>query len=158
GVVGLKPTFGRVSRYGVVPLSTSLDHVGPMARTVEDAAIVLQAIAGADPDDPGSIDHAIPDYSPGPAPEIAGLRLGVDSGYFLSSHVDDDVRNAFHTVQSDFGSAGVDLVEVSIPTLRAVVPVALAIMLSEGATYHRRSTRVRGSELDAGTRIMIEIG
>ena len=77
GVVGIKPTFGRVSRYGVIPLSWSLDHAGPMARSVEDCAIMLQALAGYDPTDPASADVPVPNFQDGMNAGIKGLRVGV---------------------------------------------------------------------------------
>src|SRR5439155_23167627 len=81
GVVGIKPTWGRVSRRGVFPLAPSLDHVGPMARTVADAAAVLQVIAGFDPQDPTSRRDPVPDYGPALANDLDGLRIGVDETY-----------------------------------------------------------------------------
>jgi len=82
GIVGLKPTYGRVSRYGVVPLSWSLDHAGPMARTVEDCALLLQAIAGHDPKDPACANTPVPDYRAGLAQGVQGLRIGVPRSWF----------------------------------------------------------------------------
>jgi len=81
GIVGLKPTFGRVSRYGVVPLAASLDHVGPLTRTVEDCAVVLQAIAGYDPLDSGSLDEPVPDYRAELEAGVAGLVVGVERAH-----------------------------------------------------------------------------
>ena len=80
GIVGLKPSYGRVSRRGVMPLSWSLDHVGPMTRTAEDSALMLNAIAGYDPHDPGSLDAPVPDYTQGLSHGISGLRIGVLGG------------------------------------------------------------------------------
>src|SRR5918992_1080632 len=77
GIVGIKPTYGRVSRYGVVPLSWSLDHAGPMARSVEDCAVMLQALSGYDPKDPASANRAVPDFCAGLRRDIRGLRVGV---------------------------------------------------------------------------------
>jgi aspartyl-tRNA(Asn)/glutamyl-tRNA(Gln) amidotransferase subunit A len=84
GVVGLKPTYGRVSRQGVGPLSWSLDHLGPITRTVEDAAIMLQAIAGYDASDPASVKTAMPDYSANLQDGVRGMRFAVPDTYFLS--------------------------------------------------------------------------
>src|ERR687886_2734266 len=83
GLVGLKPTYGRVSRHGVVPLSWSQDHVGPMTRTVRDAALLLQAPAGHDPRDPASSDAPVPDYLTGIDDGVAGLRLGLPRDFFF---------------------------------------------------------------------------
>ena len=84
GLVGLKPTYGRVSRHGVVPLSWSQDHVGPMARTVRDAALLLQALAGHDPRDPASSSAPVPDYLAGLEGGVRGLRLGLPSDFFFT--------------------------------------------------------------------------
>ena len=85
GIVGLKPTFGRVSRYGVEALATSLDHVGPMTRTVEDCAILLQAIAGYDPRDSGSVAEPVPDYRAELESGVEGLTVGVERDYFFTT-------------------------------------------------------------------------
>ena len=85
GIVGLKPTYGRVSRYGVVTLSWSQDHAGPMTRTVEDTAYMLQAIAGHDPKDPTSSRAPVPDYSLSLREDIRGVKIGLPRHYFLRS-------------------------------------------------------------------------
>src|SRR5262245_58503164 len=87
GIVGLKPTYGRVSRYGVVPLSWSLDHAGPMARSVEDCAILLRALAGYDARDPASANLAVPDYQAGIKDGIKGLRIGVPRQHWFDENL-----------------------------------------------------------------------
>src|SRR3546814_10840212 len=82
GVVGMKPTYGRVSRLGLYPLSFSLDHVGPMTWTVEDCALMLKAISGYDPDDPGSVDLPVPAFAAQLGHSLAGLRIGVARSWY----------------------------------------------------------------------------
>src|SRR5258708_661180 len=94
GVVGLKPTYGRVSRYGVIPMSPTLDTVGPLTRTAEDCALMLGVIAGFDHHDAGSLEDAVPDYAGELALGVEGLRLGVDREFFFYKHVAADVRAA----------------------------------------------------------------
>ncbi|MFQ5861006.1 MAG: amidase, partial [Dehalococcoidia bacterium] len=114
GIVGLKPTYGRVSRFGVIPLSWSLDHIGPMCRTVEDCAIMLQALAGHDPRDPGSRNEPVPDYRQALTGDIAGLRIGVPREFFydgLHPEVEQAVRQALKALEG----LGARLEEVSTP-------------------------------------------
>jgi aspartyl-tRNA(Asn)/glutamyl-tRNA(Gln) amidotransferase subunit A len=92
-VVGLKPTYGRVSRYGVIPLSWSLDHAGPMARSVEDCALLLQAIAGYDPKDPAAANVPVPDFRAGLKNGIKGLRVGVPSIHWFDENKGTDPQN-----------------------------------------------------------------
>src|SRR5205814_4514420 len=96
GIAGLKPTYGRVSRYGVVPLSWSLDHAGPMARTVEDCALLLQAIAGYDPRDGASANQPVPDYRAVLRDDISGMRFGVPREWLdEGAGVEDGIRANF---------------------------------------------------------------
>jgi len=85
GIVGLKPTYGRISRAGIIPLSWSLDHAGPMARTVADTALMLQAMAGPDRRDPSAAYQPVPDYHAALRDDLHGLRLGVPRSYYLST-------------------------------------------------------------------------
>ena len=98
GIVGLKPTYGRVSRSGVVSLGTSLDHVGPLTRTVEDCATVLQVIAGHDPADAGSVDEPVPDFRCDLESGVQGLRIGVERAHFFYDGVTEDTRRAVEAV------------------------------------------------------------
>jgi len=114
GVVGLKPTWGRVSRYGVLELAGSLDHIGPMTRTVADAAIMLETIAGADPNDPTSLQTPVPSIIDTLDGNIAGLRLGFDRQYALTG-VDQDVVNAVEEALSILEELGAEIVDVQVP-------------------------------------------
>ena len=136
GIVGLKPSYGRVSRRGVMPLSWSLDHVGPMTRTAEDSALMLNAIAGYDPHDPGSLDAPVPDYTQGLSHGISGLRIGVLGGdYILALHpeVEAAVAKAVRTLEG----LGAQLVrEVVISGAEHASAVNTVIISAEAAALH----------------------
>lgn len=157
GVVGLKPTFGRVSRNGVVQMSPSLDHVGPLARTVTDCALVLDAIAGYDPADPTSCDvptaSNVADLDRG----VDGAVIGIERDYFFEI-VDPEVRAAVDAVVDDLRGQGATIVEVALPELKLFPIVALTILLGDTSAYHRRTLREQRDELDPGTRMMLELG
>lgn len=157
GIVGLKPTFGRVSRRGVFPLSWSLDHVGPMARTVEDVALTLQAIAGHDPDDASSIAEAVPDYTRDLRNGIAGLRIGVPDSFFfdgLDPEVETGMKQAFGVLES----LGTKTRPVSLPHV-ADIPAALTcIMLPEALAVHRKWMQERPDDYSENVRYRLELG
>jgi len=117
GVVGLKPTYGRISCHGVLPLSWTLDHPGPMARTVYGAAVMLRAMAGYDPRDPATADVPVPDYIAGLRDGVAGLRIGLDPQWSLSG-IHQKVRAVFQEALAVLEGLGAEIVEVSIPTGR----------------------------------------
>ncbi len=158
GIVGLKPTFGRVSRYGVVPLAASLDHVGPLARTVEDCALVLQAIAGYDPLDSGSLDEPVPDYTAELEAGAAGLTVGLERAHHFYGGVADDVRTAVEGVAACLTDLGTTIVEVEVPEFELMAQVGLTIMLAEASAHHRRLLRERGADYDQATRVQIATG
>lgn len=127
GIVGIKPTFGRVSKRGVVPGSWSLDHVGPLTKTVADAALLLQALAGYDPADGCSIDVPVPDYLDALNAGVEALRIGVPAKYFFDSvdpQVDSAVRDAISTLEQ----LGAEVIDVEIPRLELTSPVVLCIV------------------------------
>lgn len=158
GLVGLKPTFGRVSRYGIVALSPSLDTAGPMTRTATDCALLLQAMAGYDPRDPGSLEQPVPDYLQGIDRGIAGLRLGIERGYFFGPTVLPEVRAATEAVLAELAEQGAELIEVSMPEMELMSPVGLTILLADASAEHGRLLRERGQLLDPATRVMLELG
>jgi aspartyl-tRNA(Asn)/glutamyl-tRNA(Gln) amidotransferase subunit A len=141
GVVGLKPTYGRVSRAGVVTLSWTLDHTGPMARTVEDCALLLQALAGHDPADPASSRAPVDDYLVPLNAGIRGLRVGVPRAYFFDD-IDPEMAAAFERALATLGELGATVRDVDIPGIRAT-PAFLAIMMAEAFAYHERDLRER---------------
>ena len=118
GIVGLKPTFGRVSRYGVIPLGWSFDHVGTLTRTVDDNAILLQALSGYDPADLGSIDEPVPDYRVGLEDGAEGAVIGVEREHHFYPGVTDDVRDAVEGVIEEYARLGARIVEVRLPGVR----------------------------------------
>ena len=120
GLVGVKPTYGRVSRHGAFPLAESLDHIGPMTRTVEDAARMLQAIAGADPEDATALPNPVPNYAAQLDGPIRGLRLGVDWDY-AASGVDEDVTAVVRSAVDHFRELGAEIIEVRMPPRYAVL-------------------------------------
>jgi aspartyl-tRNA(Asn)/glutamyl-tRNA(Gln) amidotransferase subunit A len=148
GVVGLKPTYSRVSRAGVLPLAWSLDHVGPLARSVADCALLLQAIAGPDPRDPSSSQVPVPDFSSGLSQGVGGLRLGVPREHFfelLEPGVERLVREAIATLER----LGAHLEEVSLPHSVHAQVAGNAIMASEAASLHATWLRERPQDYGA---------
>lgn len=138
GVVGLKPTFGLVSRHAVIPISWTLDHLGPMAMTVEDAAILLKVIAGHDPRDRFSAMVPVPDYPALVNRPVKGLRLGVLASSELEGF-HPDVRRAFDDAVKVFESLGVELREVTFPArMRTAAGAQEIIRIAEAAAYHRQ--------------------
>src|SRR6185503_18433615 len=126
GIAGLKPTYGRVSRAGVVTLSWTLDHTGPMARTAEDCAFMLQALAGHDPADPASAREPVPDYLAGLEGGVKGLRVGVVRDYFFDQ-VEPETVAAFERAAGELGRLGASVRDVTIPSIHAT-PSFMVIM------------------------------
>jgi aspartyl-tRNA(Asn)/glutamyl-tRNA(Gln) amidotransferase subunit A len=137
-VVGIKPTYGRVSRYGVVPLSWSLDHAGPMARSVEDCAILLQTIAGYDPKDPASANLPVPDFRAGLAREIKGLRIGVPrAGWFDEKKgTHPETEAIFDDALKTLESLGAAIVEVDGRPFSLARKANQTILIAEAYAYH----------------------
>jgi aspartyl-tRNA(Asn)/glutamyl-tRNA(Gln) amidotransferase subunit A len=136
GVVGLKPTYGRVSLRGVVPLSWSLDHAGPMARRVTDVAILLNVIAGPDKSDPGSVDVPSADFVAGIDDGVAGWRIGVVTDEWLGE-LDGDVRSGFRAAVDALASAGAWIEEVAIPDLPDAARLNSLMTTADAAAFHR---------------------
>jgi aspartyl-tRNA(Asn)/glutamyl-tRNA(Gln) amidotransferase subunit A len=157
GIVGLKPTFGRVSKYGVIPLSDSLDHAGPLARTVEDAALLLQAIAGPDPNDPTSADRPVPDYPASLTGDVRGLRVGVPDRNVLSG-LDKDVEASFQAALATLKSLGASLIDVHIPSLQQADAIWLAVAAPEAAAFHRRNLEERPQDFSEQVRLRLQLG
>ncbi len=157
GIVGLKPTFGRVSKHGVVPLSGSLDHAGPMTRSVEDAAIVLQAIAGPDPNDPTAVDLPVPDYRSALSGDVQGLRIGVPEKGALSD-LDEEVEASFRQALKTLVGLGASLVEVEIPSLQQASAIWLAVAGPEAAAFHRRNLEERPEDFSEQVRLRLQLG
>jgi len=139
GIAGLKPTYGRCSRAGVLTLSWTLDHTGPMARTVEDCAYLLQALAGYDAADPASSREPVPDYVAPLGRGVRGLRVGVPREYFFED-VDPEVEKGFEQALATLRQLGASVEDVQIPSIQSA-GAFMAIMLSEAFAYHERDLR-----------------
>ena len=139
GISGLKPTYGRVSRAGATPLAWSLDHIGPMARTVEDLALALQVLAGHDPADPASARVPVPDYAAGLGRGLRGTRIGVPR-HFALAIVDPEVARAFEAALAHLAAAGASVRDVVVPALAHAGPALGAVILSEAAPRSVRSS------------------
>src|SRR5207237_6365168 len=119
GITGMKPTYGRVSRRGVVPLAFSLDHVGPMTRTVRDNALMLQVIAGRDPADPASADEPVPDYGAMLRHDVKGLRIGVIRHFYTKDvTADPEQVDALDATVRLFAEAGGGTADIALPPRR----------------------------------------
>lgn len=158
GITGLKPTYGRVSRRGVIPLSWALDHVGPMAHTAADAAIVLSAIASHDPGDETSSDEPVPDYAKLlEGRGLKGLRVGVPRDHFFDN-VDAEVAAAVRGAISVLEELRAQVSEVSLPHIDEAPAAVNAIMLTEALAYHRRWLAERPQDYADDIRQRLEIG
>ncbi|MFI7020574.1 amidase [Streptomyces sp. NPDC050164] len=157
GVVGLKPTYGLVPRHGVTSLSWSLDHVGPITRTTEDAALVLEALAGHDPRDPASLVTAPAHYRPGPDTDLTGLRIGVPRTYYFD-HVDAEVEAAVRSAIGRLQFLGARLVEVEIPMTRYIQATQWGLMVPEATAYHESTLRTVPELYQDDVRILLEAG
>ncbi|QCU77959.1 Asp-tRNA(Asn)/Glu-tRNA(Gln) amidotransferase subunit GatA [Citricoccus sp. SGAir0253] len=157
GTVGIKPTYGRTSRYGVASLSWSLDHVGPITRTVADAAVVLGALAGYDPRDPASVDRTAEDFTVGLGAGVEGLRIGVPQNYYTDA-VDPDVAAATARAVEVFQDAGAIIVPVTVPLSERYKAAEWAIMLAEASAYHRETMRSDYELYTEDVRAFLEVG
>ena len=157
GLAGIKPTFGRVSRRGLLPLSWSLDHAGPLTRSVEDSAIVLGALAGHDAGDPASSRSSVPDYGASLGDGVRGVRIGVPDRYF-GDGVDADVEAAFREVVRQLEGLGAELSEFSPPHVDEMPGAIAAIMLPEAFTVHRTAMQERPEEIGEDVRYRLELG
>ncbi|MSP50325.1 MAG: amidase [Alphaproteobacteria bacterium] len=156
GVVGLKPTWGRVSRANAMPLSWSLDCVGPLTRTVEDAALMLSIVAGPDPADPTAANEPVPDYVAGLARGARGLRIGVPTSFF--TEVDGETESVLAEARRAFAKLGAEVVEVPIPDMERVATYFPMVMGPESATIHREWLRTRADDYSGQVRARLEAG
>jgi aspartyl-tRNA(Asn)/glutamyl-tRNA(Gln) amidotransferase subunit A len=142
GVVGLKPSYGRVSRYGLVAFASSLDQIGPLTRTVEDAALILQAIAGFDPADSTSLDVPVPDYLTEINAGVKGLKLGVPKEYF-GGGIDPGVRKNVEEAIQRLAAQGAEIVEISLPHTEHAVATYYVIAPAEASSNLARFDGIR---------------
>jgi len=157
GIVGLKPTYGLVSRHGLTALSWSLDHPGPMTRTVEDAAITMNVIAGHDPKDVASAKVDIPDYTSALSGDIKGLRIGIVKEYF-ETPLDPQVRKAVMDAIGLLESMGAEVKEVSYPMFNQSQAISSTVLMSEATAYHRDLLEKDGHQIYEPVRQRLEAG
>jgi len=142
GVVGLKPSYGRVSRYGLVAFGSSLDQIGPLTRTVEDSALLLNALAGFDPRDSTSLNEPVPDYTEGLDEGVSGMKLGLPKEYFTDG-ICPNVRERVETAAKKLESQGAEIVEISLPHTEYAVATYYIIAPAEASSNLSRFDGVR---------------
>ncbi len=142
GCVGLKPTYGRVSRYGVIAYASSLDQVGPVTRDVRDAAIMLGAVAGHDPKDSTSVDRPVPDYTKALVHEVKGLKVGLPREYHIPG-LDSDVKKAMDAAIATYRQLGAEFVDISLPHTDYAVATYYLIATAEASSNLARYDGVR---------------
>jgi aspartyl-tRNA(Asn)/glutamyl-tRNA(Gln) amidotransferase subunit A len=142
GVVGLKPTYGRVSRYGLIAFASSLDHVGPFGKTVKDVALLLQCMAGRDPLDSSSAEVPVPDYLEQVGLPVAGMKIGVPQEYF-SKGLDAEVRAAVDYAIQELAKAGCEIVPISLPHTEYAIPTYYVVATAEASSNLARYDGVR---------------
>ncbi len=143
GVVGIKPTYGRVSRFGLVAFASSLDQIGPLAKDVTDAAILLNIIAGYDPRDSTSVDQPVPDYVKALTDDIKGLTIGIPKEYHTSTGISESVGTAIDNAMSVFKNAGADFVEITLPHTDYAVAAYYLIAPAEASSNLARYDGVK---------------
>ncbi|MBF0400014.1 MAG: Asp-tRNA(Asn)/Glu-tRNA(Gln) amidotransferase subunit GatA [Magnetococcales bacterium] len=142
GTTGLKPTYGRVSRYGMIAFASSLDQAGPMTRSVADAATLLQAMAGHDPLDSTSIDAPVPDYQSGLTTSMRGMRIGIPAEYFADG-LADSVRRGVEQAMETFRSLGAQCLSLSLPSTAYAIPTYYIIAPAEASSNLARYDGIR---------------
>lgn len=142
GVVGLKPTYGRVSRYGLIAFASSLDQIGPMAKSVEDIALTMNVISGADNYDATVVDCEVPDYTEFLNKDIKGMRIGVPKEYFIDG-INPEVRKVMDESLEKFRELGAEIVEISLPHTKYAVPTYYVIAPAEASSNLARFDGVR---------------
>jgi len=157
GIVGLKPTYGRVSRAGAMGLSWSNDHLGPMARTAEDCALLLQVIAGPDPLDATSSPRPAADYRAALAAPIRGLRIGVPENFFFQG-LDPEMEAGVRAAIATLGGLGAQVEEIRLPDPQAMSDITSIVSRSEASALHGHLLRERAGELGAYTRARLALG
>jgi aspartyl-tRNA(Asn)/glutamyl-tRNA(Gln) amidotransferase subunit A len=157
GITGLKPTYGRVSRAGVLPLAWSMDHVGPMTRTARDSALMLSAIAGYDPADPTTSVLPVPDYAAALTGDVKGLRVGLLRAHFTDVAAP-EVRQAVEAAAKQLERAGAVVDEVNLAQVIYVAAASTAIVASEALAYHAAWMRSRPQDYQPDVRERLRMG
>lgn len=156
GVVGIKPTYGRVSRHNAFPLSESLDHIGPLAGSVEDAALILNAIAGFDIEDPTSLDTEVPDFTSAIGRDVKGLRIGIDANY--NAQVDPEVGAALQQSAEVLARLGAELFDVDVTGIEEGADYWFTLTGVEAAIHHATFYPARADEYGPVFRSLLEHG
>jgi aspartyl-tRNA(Asn)/glutamyl-tRNA(Gln) amidotransferase subunit A len=136
GVTGLKTTVGRISRAGAMPLSQSLDTVGPLARTAEDCALLLALMAGADPADPTAVGGEVPDYMAAVKQDLAGLTIGVPDAFYVDD-LDSDVASALDDTIKTLSAGGASVRRIKLPEQRRLTGACQMVLAAEAAAFHK---------------------
>lgn len=157
GVVGLKPSYGLVSRYGVAPLSWSLDHVGPLTRSVRDAALVLDTIAGRDLRDPAAINSPNLHHGGGRSTDLRGVRVGIPANYFFD-HVTPEIEKAVRNSIDHLAELGASTIEVAVPLTDYLLPTLWGHMGPEAASAHEEHLRQHADLFGEDVRTLLEAG
>lgn len=157
GIVGIRPTIGRVSNYGVIPLAWSMDTVGPMTRTVEDCAIMFNIIAGHDIRDDGSVLEPIADYTDDLNRGVDGVRIGIVPGYFFH-HLQPPVHEAVNGALKTLEGLGAAVVDIEIENIHGNISAQLTIESAEPSTYHQRWLREQPDNYGEDVRMLLEMG
>src|SRR6202790_3154737 len=142
GLVGVKPTYGRVSRYGVTAFASSLDQVGPLTKTVRDSAMIMNAIAGHDPNDSTSLNEPVPDYTAALGRDLKGVRLGLPKEYMIAG-IDPQVKSAVDTAVAHLQSLGAEIVDVTLPHTEEAISVYYILATAEASANLARFDGVR---------------
>ncbi len=157
GVVGVKPTYGRVSRFGLVAFASSLDQIGPLAKDVTDAAILLKIIAGYDPGDSTSVNREVPDYPALLNREIKSLKIGIPKEYFASEGISHDVAHAVQSAMNVFQGLGAEMVDISLPHTRYGVAAYYLIAPAEAGSNLARYDGVKYGFRDSSAESLMDM-
>jgi aspartyl-tRNA(Asn)/glutamyl-tRNA(Gln) amidotransferase subunit A len=157
GLVGIKPTFGRVSKHGALPLSWSQDHAGPLTRSVRDAALMMQLLAGYDPRDPTTVERPVPDFAAGLEDGAQGRRIGVARSYFFEN-CDPEVSAAVEAALGVLERQGALVEEIELPDMAAVFTAGTITVAVEGAAYHAADLRARPEAFSDELRAAFDLG
>ena len=156
GVVGIKPTYGRVSRWGVVAFASSLDQVGPLTRTVHDAALMLEVIAGFDPKDSTSLDAPVPSYTDALVGDVTGLRVGLPHEYF-DGDIDADVRAGLDRTIAALKDRGAEIVNISLPHTHLALPAYYIVAPAEASSNLSRYDGIRFGKAAQGAKDLLDL-
>ena len=158
GLVGIRPTWGLVSRYGMLPSTWSMDAAGPISRTVADCAATLYAIAGHDPNDPYTRNAPVPDYRNALNPDIRNLRIGILADRINADGVEPDIRDAVTRAATQLGELGAQTQEISIPLIAQAAPISTTLIYVDATAVHQRNLRQRPQDYDHNNRVRLLTG